>query len=117
MERITVAFFVSATGEKLKPFIIGKAKKPRCFTQFNSKEHCKYYSSSNAWMTTETWNLILSDLNIQMKAANRKIILVADNCPIHKTINLSNVKLLFIPPNTTGYLQPLDLGIIRSFKC
>lgn len=30
-EPVTVLFACSATGEKLKPLVIGKASKPRCF--------------------------------------------------------------------------------------
>jgi hypothetical protein len=36
-ERLTVMFACSATGEKLKPLVIGKALKPRCFK--NIKVH------------------------------------------------------------------------------
>ncbi|CAF1110764.1 unnamed protein product [Rotaria sordida] len=40
-----------------------------------------------------------------------------DNAPCHPTdIELSHVKLQFFPPNTTSKLQPLDQGIIRTFK-
>jgi hypothetical protein len=34
-ERLTVMFCCSASGEKLKPMLIGKAKKPRCFKNIN----------------------------------------------------------------------------------
>ena len=30
--------------------------------------------------------------------------------------NLHNVKLVFLPPNTTSLIQPCDIGIIRSIK-
>ena len=31
-------------------------------------------------------------------------------------INLTNVRVHFLPPNTTAFLQPCDAGIINSFK-
>jgi len=32
------------------------------------------------------------------------------------TLELSNMNLVFIPPNVTRVVQPLDQGIITSFK-
>jgi len=29
---------------------------------------------------------------------------------------LTNVKMIYLPPNTTAHLQPMDAGIIHSFK-
>ena len=31
-------------------------------------------------------------------------------------IKLTNIKLIYLPPNTTAHLQPMDAGIIHSFK-
>lgn len=54
------------------------------------------------------------------KPANRKILLVMDNCSAHGTNEtlpiLSNVEVLFCPPNTTSGLQSLDAGIIEKMK-
>jgi hypothetical protein len=30
---------------------------------------------------------------------------------------LSNVIVIYLPPNTTALIQPLDQGVIRSWKC
>jgi hypothetical protein len=30
--------------------------------------------------------------------------------------NLTNIELVYLPPNTTAHLQPMDAGIINSFK-
>ena len=46
-----------------------------------------------------------------------KIILLTDNRPAHPSIdNLVSIELIFLPPNTTSKLQPMDQGIIRSLK-
>ena len=59
----------------------------------------------------------LETVNERMKRENSKIILILDNAPVHPIdIELSNVELLYYPPNVTSIIQPLDQGIIRSFK-
>ena len=35
---------------------------------------------------------------------------------INENLNLTNVTVHFLPPNTTAHLQPCDAGIINSFK-
>ena len=54
----------------------------------------------------------------KMRIGNRKILLLVDNAPTHNLldIELTNVTIHYLPPNTTAYLQPLDAGIIHSFK-
>ena len=40
-----------------------------------------------------------------------------DNAPVHPPdIKLENIKLNFFPENTTSVIQPMDQGIIRTFK-
>lgn len=53
----------------------------------------------------------------ELRAQNRKILLLVDNCTAHPKIpNLQNIKLVHLPPNTTAVLQPMDQGIINSLK-
>ena len=43
--------------------------------------------------------------------------LFLDNAPVHPVdFKLSNITILFFPPNTTSKVQPLDQGIIHAFK-
>jgi hypothetical protein len=51
-----------------------------------------------------------------MKIKNRKALILLNNTPCHLEVELSNVKLVFLPPNMIARTQPLDSGIIRNFK-
>jgi hypothetical protein len=51
-----------------------------------------------------------------MQIENWKALILLDNAPCHPKMELSNVKLVFLPPNTIARTQLLDYGIIRNFK-
>lgn len=113
-ERITVLLCCSATGEKMKPFIIGKSQHPRCFRGKTIPN--MYAANKNSWMTSALFKMWLGKLNNKMKAEGRNILLFLDRCTAHPDVELSHVKLRFLPPNTTARLQPCDAGIIRAVK-
>ena len=54
-DRITVGLAVNSTGgERLKPIVIHKSKRPRCFGKtFNPGSVVSYYSNKKAWMRSE----------------------------------------------------------------
>ena len=66
-------------------------------------------------VTCEEWLLCLE---IRMKDQERRILLIIDNCSSHNCVprHLEYVKVLFLPPNTTSILQPMDQGIIHTLK-
>ena len=50
-----------------------------------------------------------------------KILLLLDNAPAHPSTETlqsrdGNVKVMFLPPNTTSILQPMDQGILEAMK-
>jgi DDE superfamily endonuclease len=46
-----------------------------------------------------------------------KVLLLLDNAPGHPVnIKHPNVEIVFMPPNTTSLIQPMDQGLIATFK-
>ena len=54
-ESLTVLFAVNSTGShKMRPLLIGKSRKPRCFDHLNMSNLPAHYTSQNkCWMTAE----------------------------------------------------------------
>ena len=70
-------------------------------------------------MTNEIMIQVLTAVDRKLDVENRKVFLFLDNSPSHpETLwgNLKNIKLVFLPKNTTSQLQPCGAGIIGSFK-
>jgi len=121
-ERISVALCSNADrSHKLKPLIIGKSAKPRCFKNINIYNLPMVYRyNSKAWMLLTLFQEWLQefDLQISRKHRGQRVLLLLDNCPSHKIrgLVLQNVDVHFLPPNTTSKIQPMDAGIIMAFK-
>lgn len=113
--RVTVLLCCNMDGsDRCLPFVIGKSKKPRCFRQFVP---VRYRHNKKAWMTRALFGEWLKEFDDKMVAKKRSILLILDNCSAHRLYpELQAVKILFLPPNATARLQPLDMGIIQNFK-
>ncbi|CAB3252374.1 unnamed protein product [Arctia plantaginis] len=102
--------------DKLPLLIIGKSKRPRCFKGVKTLP-VDYANNTKAWMTKILFKDWLKKVDKQMKINRKKILLFIDNCAAHTDLpTLANVKVMFLPANTTSKLQPLDQGIIHTFK-
>ena len=114
--RLTGMAAGNATGEKLPMFVIGKSKTPRCFKHMKNLP-CKYKSQKESWMDSQIFEEWVRKLDPTFQMEGRKISLLIDNCPAHPSVSdLTNVQLVFLPPNATSVLQPMDQGVIRSLK-
>jgi len=105
------------TGEKLPLLVIGKSKNPRAFKNI-SRLPVEYVANKKAWMTGLIFEDWVRKLDRRFRIEKRRIALVLDNCPmhLHNISGLTNITLLFLPPNTTSRAQPMDAGIIRNLK-
>ena len=73
-------------------------------------------------MTETIFTDWLKKLNARFAIENRKILLSLDNFGGHspnkgkEPYNFSNIKIVYYPRNCTSVIQPMDQGIIQSFK-
>lgn len=104
-----------------------RSKHPRAFRNFTMNDlPVIWKSNAKAWVTKELfedWFLNYfcpaSQQYCKIKNIDFKILLLLDNAPGHPS-NLGelneNVTVLYFPPNTTSLIQPMDQGVIATFK-
>lgn len=120
-DHLTLLLCTNMTGtQKLQPLLIGKAKNPQVLKRYNMTVKdlpVDYYGNTKGWMTGLIFDDWLKNLNQKLLREKRKILLLVGNAPCHIIPeDLTNIKVQFLPPNTTCKLQPLDQGIIRVVK-
>ncbi|CAI5486367.1 unnamed protein product [Closterium sp. Naga37s-1] len=107
-----------------------RAKLPQLLTHLGLSPRDTFNLDETAlWLSLFTH--FISQLNAAMYAEGRHIAVLLDNASSHmlrsehawseivcgmRTTCLSNVRLVFLPPNTTAFTQPLDQGIIATAK-
>ncbi|KAM6452654.1 tigger transposable element-derived protein 1-like isoform 3-T3 [Liasis olivaceus] len=126
-DRVTLLLGGNVAGFKLKPFLIHKSENPCAFKNIGEHTLPIYYRSNRkAWMTQvlfEDWfmNCFIPQVK-EYCLQNRipfKILLLLDNAPGHPP-HLDDlhpdVKVVYLPQNTTPFLQPMDQGAVATFK-
>lgn len=105
-DRLTVLLCVNQMGkEKLQLLLIGKIKQPWCLTNVWNYP-AAYEYSQNGWLTK---------LDINMKKQSRKMSYYWIMLPVIKQrtqFDWNNVRIEFLPANTTAKIEPLDQRIM-----
>lgn len=115
-DRVTVLFACSMTGEKCKMFVIGRSLKPHCFQGVTTLP-VWYRANVSSWITSSLFVEYLQEWNRELRLAQRRILILIDNCTAHPSnLSLSQFSVSFFQANTMSILQPLDQGVIRTFK-
>ena len=117
---VTAFVYTNVSGsEKLPMVIIGKYQKLRCFRTKNPPFH--YYSQRNTWGDGVTFRKWFWEVFMPLvrRKTNKKGALIMDNCGPHRShvgdlIGLVDIYLL--PQNYTALCQPIEMGIIASWK-
>lgn len=126
-ERVTILPCANAAGtHTLKMVVVGKSKKPRAFKNIDLPVH--YYGQKSAWMTKELFKkwfdeCFVPEVRKWLKDHNlpRKALLLLDNAPGHPsegelTTKDKCITAMFLPPNCTALIQPMDQHIIQFVK-
>ena len=130
--RISALLGANADGtHRLKPVIVGKSAKPRVLKDCMSDLPCHYYSSRNAWFTSDIFNQVFKKAivpaiekfqieTLHISPDRVRAIILLDNAPAHPHGCLEalggRIRVLFLPPNTTSIIQPMDQGVIQATK-
>lgn len=125
---ITVIFACNVTGtRKLPLWIIGKAQKPRCFANTGARMEnflIVWQYNGEALMTGAMFEEYLRWFDDQM--VGREVCLLIDEFSSHTTgvdflhsvspNGLLNTEIIILPTSSTFFSQPLEQGIVRSWK-
>ena len=126
-DRTTLLFCCNKTGNhKLQPLCIEKYKPPRCFHDVSMP--FAFTPSCNAWMSAAIFNEWFHESfmpsvrrHLHECRLEEKAVLLLDNCRAHPPADIlcspdGKITVMYFLPNTTSVIQPLDQGIISSFK-
>ncbi|XP_014668922.1 PREDICTED: uncharacterized protein LOC106810154 isoform X2 [Priapulus caudatus] len=115
--RVTVVLCANAVGDKETAMVVGKAEKPRCFGRLDRTDlPVDYCANKMAWMTSELFEVYTRRLDEKMRGEGRHVLMLLDNAPCHPDLQLTNIKLLFVPQSSRSVIQPMDRGIVRALK-
>lgn len=127
-ERLTVLACSNAAGNhKLPLMVIGKSAKPRAFKNLNVNSlPVSYRNSKKAWMTSQLFKEWFDVQFVpevtrfcQTAGLPTRALLFIDNATSHPSegeLVCGNIKAVFLPPNVTPLLQPMDQNVLQYLK-
>ena len=124
----TLPLGANLTGDcKLKPVMVYHAENPCAVKGYDKTSlPVHWFASSTGWMTDHIFQVyskvqLVHELKEYCKSQDLafRILRVLDNAPAHPHVLQDlhqDIKFVFLPPNTTFLLQPMDQGVIKMLK-
>ncbi|XP_018600856.2 tigger transposable element-derived protein 1-like [Scleropages formosus] len=126
-DRLTLLLGGNLEGDvKLKPLLVYHSETPRALK--GVVKHTLpviWRSNRKAWVTCDLFMDYIKNYFCPFvreycakNSLDNKAILVLDNAPGHPfhIEDYGNIHVVFLPPNTTFFLQPMDQGVLNTFK-
>ena len=129
-DRVTLMACANATGSiKLPLVFIHKSKNPRCFKHIDKNSlPVHYYAQKNSWMDSSIFSEWFKEKFVPQcskalkdRGLPESAILLVDNAPSHPNVNVlqsddGEISCIYLPPNTTSLIQPMDQGVLENIK-
>lgn len=119
----TVVFCANAAGEMLPPYFIFKGINKMSNWILDGPKGCRMNASPSGWIDLnifEDWFVV--HLLPQLKKLPGKKVIIGDNLAAHLNVNVlkicreNNISFVFLVPNATHLIQPLDVGVFAPLK-
>ena len=120
--RISALFCCNADGsQKLSPWFVGMAKQPRAFSAAGVRVEnlglC-WRANGKGWVSPQIFEEWLRWFDASMHG--RQVALLLDQAAVHRVTSsnfpLQNTNIIWLPRSSAGRTQPLDQGIISTWK-
>ncbi|XP_028031706.1 tigger transposable element-derived protein 4-like [Bombyx mandarina] len=116
-DRLAIFMCVNATGTDRKKLLVCGSDDPLLHSYRDADTlPVTYIRHANAHFTTQMFEGFVKYWNKELQMNNRRAILVLDRATVHTKLQLSNLKLVFVPWKAYNGLIPVRNGIFNRFK-
>lgn len=121
----SIMFSITASGEHLSPYVVYKSERLQQSWIEGGSIDVIYNRTSSGWFDSEIfvdWFKKIVLRYVRRLPPDEPKIIIGDNLPSHinhKIVDLceaNNIRMVFLPPNSTHLLQPLDVAVFGPLK-
>lgn len=122
---VSLMFACSAAGDQLPPYVVYKAERMMDTWVKGGPMNARYNRTNSGWFDSHCFSDFLKNIAVPyFRKLNNDApkILIGDNLASHMSATTEcvcaeeNIRFIFLPPNSTHLLQPLDVAVYGPMK-